>query len=206
MNTNSSKKDLIEHIKQYAPYDNTEKIEKNRFLNFLENNQNVYSRQNLTGHLTASSWIVNQDFSQALLIHHNIYNCWAPLGGHADNHTNLPEVAIQEAKEESGLNELTLINDDILDLSVMLVQPHQKRGKHVPLHLHFDIRYLLQADNNQPLKIAEKEVSAVKWFSTDEITKLDIDIMPVVKRVIKKSLANKYRKLSNPSPKHSLKR
>jgi len=182
----TAQKNLLNQIKNYSPVDREEAIEQIRFINFLENSQNVYSRQNLTGHLTASSWIINNDKSKALLIHHNIYNCWAPLGGHADDNPDLPSVALQEAKEESGLTEIKLVSPAILDLTIMTVQPHEKRGQLVPLHFHFDIRYLLIASDQKPTQPAEQEVSAVRWFHNHEIPKLNIDIMPVIIRVMKK--------------------
>ena len=44
----SSQKQLIEDIQCYVPFDEIEGIEKIRFINFLENNKKVYSRENLT--------------------------------------------------------------------------------------------------------------------------------------------------------------
>jgi ADP-ribose pyrophosphatase YjhB (NUDIX family) len=186
VSTESAKIDLLNELKSYEPFDNTEKIELVRFINFLENNKNVYSRNNLVAHLTSSSWIVNKNKDKVFLIHHNIYNCWAPLGGHADDDTNLSHVAMKESQEESGMENIKLLDKKILDISVMSVPEHVKNGKIVPLHFHFDVRYLLEADEKQESKIAEREVSAGKWFNVDEIKELNIDIMPILKRVIQK--------------------
>jgi len=181
-----AKKSLLSELKTYCAFDDAEKIELERLVNFLENNTNVYSRENLTGHLTSSCWIVNKDRSKALLVHHNIYNCWAPLGGHADNEANLPSIALKEAQEESGIQNVTLVDEKVLDIATFTVPEHMKRGKFIPLHFHFDLRYLLEADENEDLVIAEREVSDARWFTLDEISKLNIDIMPIIKRVLKK--------------------
>ena len=163
----SAQINLLNEIKNYKPFDDIEKIELVRFINFLENNTNIYSRENLTAHLTASSWIVNKDRSKVFLIHHNIYNCWAPLGGHADDDTNLSYVALKEAKEESGIQKIKPLDENILDIAVMPVIEHKKNDKTIPLHFHFDVRYLLEADENEKSKIAEREVSDGKWFNLD---------------------------------------
>ena len=120
------------------------------------------------------------------MIHHNIYKCWAPLGGHADDNTNLYEVAFQESKEESGLDDVRFVNEDILGIAILPVEQHVKRGKIVPFHLHFDVRYLLEANDTDVLNFEQKEVSDAQRFSVDKIQELDIDIMPVVQRVMKK--------------------
>ena len=55
-------------------------------------------------HMTASSWIVNEDYTKVLMIYHNIYNSWAWTGGHADGDEDLLHVAVKEAREETGLS------------------------------------------------------------------------------------------------------
>ena len=177
---------LLKELKSYEPFDDTEKIELARFINFLENTKNVYSRNNLVGHLTSSSWIVNNDKSKVFLIRHNIYNCWAPLGSHADNETNLSYVAIKEAQEESGMQNIKLLDKKILDISVMSVPEHIKNKKVVPAHFHFDVRYLLEANEDEEIKISEREVSDGRWFKINEIEDLNIDIMLILKRVMQK--------------------
>ena len=92
---------LLQEIRNYTPFNADDKKEQKRFINFLENNINVYSRENLTAHLTASSWITNPSNTKTLLIHHNIFNIRAPLGGHADNNPDLAAMALEETLEES---------------------------------------------------------------------------------------------------------
>ncbi len=181
-----AKQQLIKQIQQYNPLDSTEQLEKDRILNFLKYSSNVYSRENLTGHVTVSSWVINKDKSKVLLIHHNIFDCWAPMGGHSDNDPNLAQVALRESIEESGNSNMQLVSNNIIDIAIMPVIEHEKRGKTVPQHFHFDLRYLVQADENDELNHEENEVSNIKWFNLNEVESLDIDIMKVIKRVLKK--------------------
>lgn len=78
------------------------------------------------------------------------------------------------------------MDNNILDISVLPVPTHKKRNNTIIGHDHFDIRYLLETDDNAKLKHAKQEVSDIKWFEINEVQKFDIDIMPIIKRVMKK--------------------
>lgn len=73
---------LYKSISEYVPYDEREKIDKGVMLDFIENNANVLSRDNKIAHFTVSAWITNKKKTKVLMIHHNIYNSWAWVGGH----------------------------------------------------------------------------------------------------------------------------
>ena len=45
---------------------------------------------------------------------------------------------------------------------------HYKRGKYVPTHLHLNVTYLLQADEEEVLHAKEDENTGVAWFGLDE--------------------------------------
>ena len=79
MNIQLAQETLRQQLIDYIPFDEKESLEKIRFINFLEKNTDVYSRENLTGHITASSWIVNKNRDKVLLIYHNIYKSRCPL-------------------------------------------------------------------------------------------------------------------------------
>ena len=123
-------------------------------------------------HFTASNWIINKNRTKVLMIYHNIYKSWAWTGGHADGDSDLLHVALKEAEEETGLNNLKLLSDGIFGLQILTVDSHIKRGKHVPSHLHLDCCFLFEANEEDELKIKEDENSGVKWINIDEATKI----------------------------------
>ena len=60
-------------------------------------------------------------------------------------------------------------NEDIFSLDVLTVDGHIKRGSYVSSHLHLNITYLLEADENESLIINEEETEGVKWLPIDKL-------------------------------------
>ena len=158
---------LIEDIKNYRPYNEQERHDKELILAFLEKNEDAFERGNETAHMTASAWVVNKDRTKVLMVYHKIYNSWSWTGGHADGERNLLAVAVREVREETGVYAVP-VHDDIYSLEILTVDGHEKRGKYVSSHLHMNVTYLLEADETAPLKVCEDENTGVAWFALDE--------------------------------------
>ena len=67
------------------------------------------------------------------------------------------------------IKNVTPIIDDIYSLEIINVNGHEKRGKYVGSHVHLNITYLLEADENEEIHIKEDENSGVKWVSINNI-------------------------------------
>lgn len=160
---------LKEQLEKYQPYNEQERKDKQIMLDYINNFDNVLTRDNEFGHFTASAWVLNNKKDKVLMVYHNIYNSWAWSGGHADGEDNLLQTAIREVKEETGIKNVIPIMNDIFSLEVICVDGHIKRGKYVGSHVHLNITYLLEADELEKLSIKEDENSGVKWFFLDEI-------------------------------------
>ena len=159
--------DLAKQLELYIPYNQQEEKDKQVILKAL-NLKDIFFRTNEMCHITSSAWIVNSDFTKVLMAYHRIYDSWAWLGGHNDGNTDCLQVAIQEAKEESGLTNIKALTNDIFSLEVLAVDHHIKNNSFVPSHLHLNLTYLLQAIDSHPLKIKEDENCEIGWFSLDE--------------------------------------
>lgn len=162
---------LYEQIKNYIPYNEKEKEDRLVMLDFLEKNDNALVRDNKIAHFTTSAWIVNKTRDKVLMIHHNIYNSWAWVGGHADGIEDLFEVIKREIEEETGLSikDCKPLSNEIFGLSIGTVEAHIKREKQVSAHLHLDVEYLFECDENIPLVAKEDENSGVAWIPIEEI-------------------------------------
>ena len=155
---------LVEALKQYRPWNEQEDRDRAELLRRLQSGENLYTRNNVAGHLTASAWVVSPDRRQVLMAYHNLYNAWSWLGGHADGDRNLLAVAIREVQEESGLETVRPVLPDIYSLEILTVDGHEKRGVYVSSHLHLNVTYLLEADPAAPVRRKPDENSAVAWF------------------------------------------
>lgn len=162
---------LKEQIKNYIPYNKQEENDKKIILSYMNQFDNLLTRENEIAHFTASAWTVNKEKTKVLMIYHKIYNSWAWTGGHADGETNLLNTAIRELEEETGVKHINILNDNIFSLETICVNGHTKRGIYVSSHLHFNISYLLEADEKDELKIKEDENSGVKWIEIKDIDK-----------------------------------
>ena len=163
---------LKEQIEKYIPYNEQEIRDKELMLEYINTFDDVLTRENKMCHFTASNWIINKDRTKVLMIYHNIYKSWAWTGGHADGDSDLLHVALKEAEEETGLNNLKILSDGIFGLQILTVDSHIKRGKYVSSHLHLDCCFLFEANEEDELKIKEDENSGVKWINIDEATKI----------------------------------
>lgn len=163
---------LKEKIEKFVPYNEQEKSDKAIMLKFIDEVDDILTRENGIAHFTASNWIVNKEKSKVLMIYHNIYKSWAWTGGHADGEEDLLKVALREANEETGITNLRVLSDGIFGLQILPVDEHIKRGKYVSAHLHLDCCFLIEADENELTRIKQDENSGVKWVDIDEAVKI----------------------------------
>lgn len=105
-------------IRAYVPFNEQERNDKARFLEVLDL-ENILTRENEEAHVSSSAWVMNDALDQVLMAYHNIYQSYSWLGGHADGDPDLFAVALREAKEESGITELTPFSQDILALDIL---------------------------------------------------------------------------------------
>ncbi len=139
----------------------------NRMRAFVEGNPDCCERSLQVGHMTGSALIVNSQFDRVLLTHHRKIGKWLQLGGHADGDTDIFRVAMREAQEESGLNSLRYLGNSEapapFDIDIHAIPAHGE----TPSHEHFDMRFVLVADDAEPL-VQSEESSDLRWFSLSE--------------------------------------
>ena len=170
------KNKLIQKIREFQPCNDQEAADKALMLEHLAEDRDISRRENLAFHLTASAWVVNPERNKVLMAYHNLFNSWAWLGGHADGNFDLAAVAEKEAREESGLQDVKLISEDILSLEILTVDGHVKKGHYVPGHLHLNCTYLFEADPDAPIRIKEDENSQVGWIGFDDIERKSTEV------------------------------
>ncbi|MDR3599578.1 MAG: NUDIX hydrolase [Desulfosporosinus sp.] len=160
---------MYESIKNYVPYNEQEEKDKEVIIACHKAFSDIITRNNLIAHITSSAFAVNRARDKVLMIHHNIYNSWSWIGGHADGEKDLLAVAMKELKEETGVKNIHPVCSDIFALDVLAVLGHIKRGVYVSPHLHLSVAYLIEVDENDILVVKEDENSGVKWIPMDQI-------------------------------------
>jgi 8-oxo-dGTP pyrophosphatase MutT (NUDIX family) len=147
----------------YRPLAKEEQAFHNAFVELLRHPR-AFFRDHLPGHITGSAWIVDPQRQHVLLTHHAKLNRWLQPGGHADGDENIIGVALREAKEETGLTTLRLVQNSIFDIDVHTIPARND----FPEHLHYDVRFLFEADPGEKI-IVTTESHALEWISMDNL-------------------------------------
>jgi 8-oxo-dGTP pyrophosphatase MutT (NUDIX family) len=171
---------FIEQIEKFNPTNNQEIEDKKIIINYIEQfPHNILLRDNKFAHITSSGFIMNRELDKVLMVHHNIRNTWAWTGGHADGDADLLQVAIKEAKEETGIKNVTPMSENIAAIDILPVRGHMRRGKYISAHLHLSIAYIFTASEEETLIVKEDENSGVSWFRLDKFTEEHFDMHDV---------------------------
>jgi len=133
------------------------------FIHFFESEPDAFERHRLAGHFTGSAWVVSADGERVLLMHHRKLGRWLQLGGHADGDTDLSRVALREAQEESGLDDL-VVESGVFDLDRHRIP---ERGSE-PEHWHYDVRYVVRATGSEAFVLNEESL-ALAWQPIREL-------------------------------------
>ncbi|MCT1607089.1 NUDIX domain-containing protein [Nesterenkonia massiliensis] len=134
---------------------------------------------------TATGYVVSADRSRMLMIFHRGLTLWLPPGGHVDPDEFPGDTALREVWEETGVR-ARHAGTHTLDLGaggrkeMQLPTPFAMAAQRIPPspkdpeeHIHMDLMYRLEADDDAPLTAAEAEVSDVGWFTREQIDQLD---------------------------------
>ena len=184
--------DFGKQIEAFSPGSPSQKKAKKQLLAALAKNGDfLFSREKEDIHLTVGALVLSPDLSKTLMVHHLIYGSFSWTGGHADGAVDLLSKAIEETKEETGVNTVWCYTPDVLGIYVLPVPAHEKRGKLIPAHDHFVIAYGLIAPEKQKLTIKPDENKAVAWLPVAELEKQckELHMLPIYRELYEKILA-----------------
>ena len=153
----SAQEMLRQAIVSHIPWDVDEAAMQAEMLIFVDKHADCLLRTQLSGHITASAWVLNEARDSVLLIHHRKLDRWLQPGGHADGDADTLAVAQREVAEETGLETVPLFLE-IFDLDIHVIPA---RGSE-PMHFHYDVRHLLTPRQGSILQI-NHEVKAAEW-------------------------------------------
>jgi 8-oxo-dGTP pyrophosphatase MutT (NUDIX family) len=140
----------------------TEVAELKRMRQLAEEAADPWSRSQLPLHFTGSALVVHPASRRVLLRWHVRHDRWLQVGGHGDpGETDPLQIALREAREETGLSDLVPWPDATVRHAVVCyVRPSATE----PEHEHADLRYFLATEH--PDAIApENAQSPLRWLT-----------------------------------------
>jgi len=190
---------LLAELNAYQAATPHEERMRRRMVRFVGSHPRCCSRALAVGHITTSAWVIDREATHVLLTHHRKLHRWLQLGGHTEGEARLIDSAIREATEESGLTGLIALRaqraakrgskrmtnfdlgraeqapfcacsskESIFDLDIHSIPA---RGPE-PEHLHYDVRFLLQANRRAPLLVSS-ESKDLAWVRLDQVHSLN---------------------------------
>ena len=171
---------LLTLLKNYNPTDPQEVFFTKQITEFVQENPDCFERSLLIGHVTGSAWIVDKTRQFTLLTHHRKLDKWFQTGGHCDGDSDVLNVALKEAQEETGLLDIQILSSEIFDIDIHEIP--ERKG--ITAHLHYDVRFLFEADMNQKI-IISSESTDVAWIALSEVSELN-DSESIMRMVRKK--------------------
>lgn len=168
------RKPLLDLLARYRAAHPGEAACADRVRALVESQPDCFARSCVPGHVTASAWLLSPDGKRFLLTHHRKLNRWLQLGGHADGDGDVAAVALREAREESGLQDLRFAYAADAPVPIDLdVHPIPARAGE-PAHDHHDVRFVLVAAPGQTI-FASDESTALEWFAMDDLEQIADD-------------------------------
>ena len=134
------------------------------FGELLNDPADVFARERTAGHFTAGAWLVSGDGERELMPHPRTLGRWLQLGGHADGERDMAAVALQEAREESGLSGLEVDGLAIFDLDRHWIPERRE----VPGHWHYDVRYVVRAGADERFVVGDESLD-LAWRPIREL-------------------------------------
>jgi 8-oxo-dGTP pyrophosphatase MutT (NUDIX family) len=165
---------VLDQLQAHTPADDEEADDLRRIAAFVREHAQPFDRAIEAGHLTGSALVVARTGDKVLLLHHHKLQRWLQPGGHAEPGERSGEaVALREALEETGLPDLALHPTAPRPLDVDVHQIPARPAE--PAHEHLDLRYLVLASADRPLRPGSGESERLRWFRWEELGGLDLD-------------------------------
>jgi A/G-specific adenine glycosylase len=183
---------LYNEIGSFRPHTPEEAAAREQLLTLISHyGDSILSRNCEAGHITCSGFILSPDLQKTLMAYHLIYQSVGWTGGHADGDADLLGVALREAMEETSVTRIFPYSRRILSIDILPVPAHEKHGKPVKPHLHYNVTYGLIAPEDQPLADKPDENRNVMWLPVEEIADrcTEHHMLPVYEKLVRRMQA-----------------
>lgn len=154
------------YLENYRPATASEVGDLDAMKSLLERSADVFVRSHFVpGHFTASAFVVSPEGDALLLVQHPKLGRWLQPGGHVEpEDDDLASAALREAREETGLTDLTFISREVFDVDVHVIPARRDE----PEHRHFDVRFAFKASTRE--LTLEEGITGARWVPLAEVT------------------------------------
>ena len=155
---------VIATLRDWQPPDRTQDTLREAMLAFVIGRADACRRECEPGHVTASTLLLDDAGTCALLTLHPRFGRWVQLGGHCeDGDADIVAAAHREAVEESGVGDLSIAPE----LAALHVHP-------VTCSLgvstrHLDMQFVARAPAGAQIRVSDESLD-LRWW--------DLDAMP----------------------------
>ena len=204
--------DIQEIFVSYLHVHPEERKNLQQLLEQLEQPDDILSKKNFVGHITASAYILSENSGQVLLLEHKSLSKLLQPGGHLEpTDESLIEATLREIEEETGLKPdgITLHSaipnkpEVPFDIDTHHIPKNIKKNE--PAHYHHDFRYLYTTKNNN-VDFNPSESNNYKWVDWEDFVesssfghiadKINSVLEPNVREFFKSLTADDSKKMS----------
>ncbi len=145
------------------------------FKKYIEthNDTEIIDWNNFNGHIVTGGFIYAMEEKKFLVLHHKDLDMYLYPGGHIDATDGNPlEASIREVHEETGLEnltQLTITNDNLVPIDIDTHKVPYNERLNLPVHYHFDFKYLFVIDKIDKITIDTEESSDYKWIDLKDL-------------------------------------
>ena len=152
---------VVDALSGWRPSDPAQDTVRLAVLAFVLARPDACQRACVPGHVTASTLVLDHTGTHALLTLHPRLGRWVQLGGHCeDDDPDIASAALREAREESGIEGLTI------GTTPAAVHVHALTcSLGVPTH-HLDVQFVARAPKDASITISDESMD-LRWWPVD---------------------------------------
>lgn len=155
--------DAIARLEAWRAPDERQEQLRQGFLTHLRAHDDAMARSGPPAHLTGSVIVLDAAGRNVLLTHHRRARQWFQLGGHFEpEDASVWHAAAREAREESGIDGLTVLPD------IVQLDRHELIGDFGRCREHLDIRFAAIAPDEAELAVSDESID-VRWWAADAL-------------------------------------